>query len=90
MADKEYYRRGWIKIREEYSDGFYPAVILLAPEKYCTDPKELISSAGSKEKLNDTQAKEELTAKIRPSAGGTDHEFFESVQVRATLRSCNI
>lgn len=90
---KKVLREVWIKISEHPSDGFYPALTLLPPQSYRTDPFEKISNElpdGTIEKLYDSEAKKELLAKIRPAGGGVDDTFFEEVQVRATLIQCNI
>ena len=93
MADtKTVFREGWVQISKDHLEGFYPAVTLLAPEKYCTDPYKPISIKlpnGSDREFEDFEAKDQLRAKIKPSTGDNSEEFFEEVQVRAMLRLFN-
>lgn len=94
MADtRTVFSEVWIKISEHPSDGFHPALILLPPQRYRTDPFEKISNAlpnGTIDELHDSEAKEKLLPKISPAGGGVDDDFFEKVQVKATLIQDNI
>lgn len=89
MSQEVKIRHDFVRISATTSAGLYPAITLVPPEEYCTDPHKPIwdtmTNDSSVTMISDGQAEDLLKKTLEHPADGTSEGLFEKVQVRDTF-----